>query len=301
MNLKTLTMKKIFTFISVACFSLINAQQVYCDFEGTKVASLAEWNGTMDSLALNPAPTSTVNPSTACAKYIRDTAKYDNFKLFPYSNLTDVTSYASTSTSAPKITMKLFTSAPVGTKVDLQLGSRSYTTYPAGVHSEYSALTTAQNAWQVLTFNFVQMAPGTTLTPTSIDKIVVFFKPGVNTKDTIYFDDPTGPQLAPIGIKENSNSTMTELLGNAPNPAKESTEIKFRLSSPRNVSLKLYNLMGKEVATLVNDKLDQGDHVVKFSVSNIPDGIYFYTLKDGNTRWKHFKNPENVRHEIKTR
>jgi hypothetical protein len=127
------------------------------------------------------------------------------------------------------------------------------------------------------------MAPGTTLTPTSIDKIVVFFKPGVNTKDTIYFDDPTGPQLAPIGIKENSNSTMTELLGNAPNPAKESTEIKFRLSSPRNVSLKLYNLMGKEVATLVNDKLDQGDHVVKFSVSNIPDGIYFYTLKDGNT------------------
>ncbi|MCE3225905.1 MAG: hypothetical protein K0S32_456 [Bacteroidetes bacterium] len=275
-------MKKIFTLLTLALVPMLNAQQVYCDFEGTKVASLAEWNGTMDSLAVNPAPTSTINPSSVCGKYIRDTAKYDNFKLFPYSTLSDVTSYASTSTSAPKMTMKLFTKAPAGTKIDLQLGVRSTTTYPAGIHSEYTAVTTVQNEWQVITFNFVQMAPGTTITPTSIDKIVVLFKPGANTKDTIYFDDPTGPQLTPIGVKEIHATSGTQLTGNLPNPAKESTEIKFNLASEANVSLKIHDMLGREISTLVNEQLEAGNHSVHFSTAAIPSGVYFYTLKEGN-------------------
>jgi hypothetical protein len=272
-------MKKIFTLITIALFSFQSkAQQVYTDFEGTKVVSLAEWNGTMDSVAINPAPTSTVNPSAGCAKYIRDTAKYDNFKFFPYSKLSDVTTWASNSATAPKMTMKLYTSAPVGTKVDIQLGVRSNTTYPAGVHSEYSALTTAQNAWQILTFNFVQMTPSTTILPTDIDKIVVLFRPGFNIKDTIYFDEPTGPNLTPIGITENTG-TGIQALQNNPNPAKESTEIRFSLASTENVTLKLYDMLGKEMRTILNSNVTAGNHSVRISTADLPEGVYFYTLR----------------------
>ncbi|MGZ3931903.1 MAG: hypothetical protein ACXVP0_11160, partial [Bacteroidia bacterium] len=154
----------------------VSAQQNFNNFEGTKIASLAEWNGQMDTMHAVPAPNA-VNSSTYCARYTRSTTAYDNFKFFPYGKLVDVTPYADNSTGAPKMTMKIYTSAPAGTYINLQLGVKSNTTYPAGIHSEYAAVTTAQNSWHTITFNFVQLTPGSTANPGNIDKVVLFFKP----------------------------------------------------------------------------------------------------------------------------
>ncbi|MGZ3920948.1 MAG: T9SS type A sorting domain-containing protein [Bacteroidia bacterium] len=276
-------MKKIFTLVLISFISGRSlAQQNYCDFEGIKAASLAEWNGQMDSMHVNPAPDA-VNSSSMCAKYIRDTATYDNFKFFTYNKLTDVTPYAS-SGATQKINMKIYTSAPVGTSIDLQLGVKTNTTYPGGVHSIYTATTSVQHAWQVLTFNYVANPIGATVLPTDVDKIVVLMRPNSHNRDTLYFDDPTGPQEVIIGFKENSISQNGfRLFQNKPNPAKDNTRISFQLNSAGQVSLKLYDLLGKPISTLVNQELNEGIHSVNVETADIPNGIYFYVLSKNGT------------------
>lgn len=274
-------MKKIFTLILLSGFFYSgNAQQVYMDFEGTKAAALAEWNGTlMDSMAMNPASNS-VNTSSVCGKYTRSTDMYDNFKLFPYATLVDVSSYAVTGGTAPKITMKVYSSAPAGTKIDLQLGTRTNTTYPAGVHSEYTATTTVQNAWELVTFDFVKIPTGSTTNATQIDKIVVLFNPGTTTTDTYYFDEPTGPMLTVIGLPERKNEI--EFLNTSPNPATDFTTIKFQTASSGKASLKLIDLLGRPVKTILNDNIAAGTHEMKLETQSLPAGTYFVELKKDN-------------------
>ena len=48
-----------------------------------------------------------------------------------------------------------------------------------------------------------------------------------------------------------------------------------------NVSLKIYDVLGREVATLVNEEKPAGEYEVKFNGANLPSGIYFYQLKAG--------------------
>ena len=69
---------------------------------------------------------------------------------------------------------------------------------------------------------------------------------------------------------------------NYPNPFNPSTEINYTLAKSGNVTLKVYNLLGSEVATLVNGFMEAGKHSVKFDANDITSGIYFYTIKADN-------------------
>ena len=69
---------------------------------------------------------------------------------------------------------------------------------------------------------------------------------------------------------------------NYPNPFNPSTEINYTLAKSGNVTLKVYNLLGSEVATLVNGFMESGKHSVKFDANDITSGIYFYTIKADN-------------------
>ena len=69
---------------------------------------------------------------------------------------------------------------------------------------------------------------------------------------------------------------------NYPNPFNPGTEINYTLAKSGNVTLKVYNLLGSEIATLVNGFMEAGKHSVKFDANNITSGIYFYTIKADN-------------------
>lgn len=73
-----------------------------------------------------------------------------------------------------------------------------------------------------------------------------------------------------------------ELSQNYPNPFNPSTVINFQLASAGKVTLKVYNVLGKEVATLINKDMPAGSHSVKFNAGNMSSGLYFYTLTAGN-------------------
>jgi hypothetical protein len=282
-SLYTIAMKKFYIFFLFGILSLnVIAQQDFNDFEGTKIASLAEWNGQVDSTHVTPMPNS-VNSSSFCARYTRSTTAYDNFKFFPYGKLVNVTPYADNIASTPKMTMKVLTGAPVGTAINLQLGVRSNTTYPAGIHSEYTALTTVQNAWHIVTFNYVQSPPGSIANPNNIDKVVIFFKPNTTTTDTLYLDDFIGPALNIAGILSVEGAAVLHLSQNKPNPAQGSTYIDIQIEQPGSVSLKVYDILGKPVATLLDDHMTPGLYSVPFETSHLSNGVYFYELKKENS------------------
>jgi len=75
--------------------------------------------------------------------------------------------------------------------------------------------------------------------------------------------------------------TKFTLYQNYPNPFNPSTTISYDLPVRARVKLVIYNLLGQEVATLVNDEQEPGRYSVNFDASGLPSGIYFYRLEAG--------------------
>jgi hypothetical protein len=69
---------------------------------------------------------------------------------------------------------------------------------------------------------------------------------------------------------------------NYPNPFNPSTAISFSIPTSEFVSLKVFDVLGSEVATLVNEEKPTGRYKVDFNAANLPSGVYLYKLQAGN-------------------
>jgi hypothetical protein len=90
-------------------------------------------------------------------------------------------------------------------------------------------------------------------------------------------------------IKENPLPEGFVLYQNYPNPFNPTTKIKFTLPSNvkhemSNVTLKVYDVLGNEVATLVNEEKSAGEYEVEFSANGLTSGIYFYSLETNSLK-----------------
>ena len=99
--------------------------------------------------------------------------------------------------------------------------------------------------------------------------------------------NPDFGTLTPIGIANNSELLNSYYLSqNYPNPFNPVTKIQFNLPVSGNVSLKIYDMLGKEVKTLVSSFTPAGTYNISFDGSNLSSGVYFYKLeasvKDGS-------------------
>ncbi len=80
----------------------------------------------------------------------------------------------------------------------------------------------------------------------------------------------------------NPVPTHFDLIGNYPNPFNPTTKISYQLSAGSKVELKIYDLLGREIKTLVNGNIEAGKHSVEFSAADFPSGVYFYKLTAGS-------------------
>ncbi|MCX7797168.1 MAG: family 43 glycosylhydrolase [Melioribacter sp.] len=83
-------------------------------------------------------------------------------------------------------------------------------------------------------------------------------------------------------MRENFTKSLSQnfkLFQNYPNPFNSSTIINFFVPYDSQVSLKIYDLLGREVATLFSEKLIAGNHSIKWNADNFTAGVYFYQLK----------------------
>lgn len=178
----------------------------YDNFEGNKSVYYGVKTGILDTLGTNPASNS-INSSKKCAKYVRNgKQKFDNIKMELLGKLTGVNKYATYSGIPEAFSMKIYTSAPVGTPIELQIGKRGKNEYPAGINSIYQARTTVSKGWEVVQFKFSQIPKGSETSETEIDQIIIMFNPNSLTSDVYYFDDLTGPSLV---VSETSELPIT--------------------------------------------------------------------------------------------
>jgi hypothetical protein len=114
---------------------------------------------------------------------------------------------------------------------------------------------------------------------------------GNNKVWPIWMDDRSGVMQAittsisvPIGVKPISETApkQFELSQNYPNPFNSETDIKFEIPARSFIKLVVYDILGNEVSTLVNEQLNSGSYKVKFDGGYLSSGVYFYRLTSGN-------------------
>jgi ligand-binding sensor domain-containing protein len=89
---------------------------------------------------------------------------------------------------------------------------------------------------------------------------------------------PTITAVEEIAVEIPTSFVLTQ---NYPNPFNPSTTIEYSLPKPSQVELKVYDILGKEVRTLVNGRQPAGQHRVSFEANGLPSGVYFYRIKGG--------------------
>jgi hypothetical protein len=88
-------------------------------------------------------------------------------------------------------------------------------------------------------------------------------------------------EITSVGSLSQNASSEFYLEQNYPNPFNPTTEIRFSLPRASHVTLKIYNTLGKEVTTLVNEKLAARTYAVEWNASGLASGVYLYRLQAG--------------------
>lgn len=88
--------------------------------------------------------------------------------------------------------------------------------------------------------------------------------------------------LTPVNNSGKETADKFELFQNYPNPFNPSTNIRFRIAKAEFTRLAVYDMLGKEVAVLVNEKLNEGEYEAVFKISGLSSGVYYYRLSTGD-------------------
>jgi photosystem II stability/assembly factor-like uncharacterized protein len=92
----------------------------------------------------------------------------------------------------------------------------------------------------------------------------------------------TNGGLSGIHVISNNVPKSLSLSQNYPNPFNPNTKIKFDIAKQDNVKLSLYNVLGKEVAVLIDNQMNPGTYEIDWNAVNISSGVYFYKMTAGN-------------------
>jgi hypothetical protein len=105
----------------------------------------------------------------------------------------------------------------------------------------------------------------------------------ISSEGTQVWTDTVKILVTPTGVFASDNSIPTEfsLSQNYPNPFNPATTIRYALPSSANVKLSVFDLLGREIATLVNEEQSAGWKEVEWNASSLSSGIYFYKLEAG--------------------
>ena len=100
--------------------------------------------------------------------------------------------------------------------------------------------------------------------------------------DTTYVYVVSSEPLSDAKDELNSNPNEFKLEQNYPNPFNPTTSMQYSISNRQFVTLKVYDILGEEVSTLVNEEKPAGEYEIEFNAYGLPSGIYFYNLTAGN-------------------
>ncbi|WP_035651226.1 family 16 glycosylhydrolase [Flavobacterium sp. ASV13] len=173
--------------LAVATEAVIPVEKIQEDFQTNRNVVYGNKTGVLTEAIANPSATG-INTSALVGRYVRNFSElYDvfNIKNIVISNANDYVS------GRKRISFDLYTSAPVGTKISMQLENSNVTTatnYPSGRHSGYKATTTVQNKWETIEFEFEKIIDPNTSALT-INNVALLFESNSNSGATYYYDN----------------------------------------------------------------------------------------------------------------
>jgi Secretion system C-terminal sorting domain len=166
----------------------------------------------------------------------------------------------------------------------------TFASFAAYQVSETSTTDLIVEGWAWSSLKFTQSFPPDsiwtihTMNYDFIDKIIIRLAAnGAGGLTDYNFDNFsfTGIVTATEGDTTNTIPKNYALSQNYPNPFNPSTVISYKIARPGNVVLEVYDILGKEVATLVNQQQAAGNYSVRFNAANLSSGIYIYVLQSG--------------------
>ena len=262
--------------LAVAPPTNLAVRQLYDNYDGTRVIKYIAYktSGGLKLDTLNNAP-GTGNPSARVARYTRSTNQYDSFVMQPRgAAINDVTNFKD---NTLHMTLRVFSTAPgIAFQITLQDSTvAGATNYPAGRNSEYTAITTATNAWENLSFNWVNTPSGTA--NTSVNEIVLLISPNTTTRRKVYLDDFYGPSL--VGFVPTATrvvaSDFAAFAPAYPNPTSGMTQLPFSLKKAATVSLAVYDNLGRRVTNLLSgEQRPAGQHTAELNAAKLAPGLY---------------------------
>ena len=110
---------------------------------------------------------------------------------------------------------------------------------------------------------------------------------GTENPDTLVFDSNENIQVVfekITSVLEDQLPTQFKLNQNYPNPFNPNTQISYSLKESNNTKLKIYNVLGNEIASLVDEFKERGNYQLNYDASNLPSGVYFLSLEAGSFR-----------------
>lgn len=162
--------------------------------------------------------------------------------------------------------------------VNIVVGDTVKFVWTEGSHTTTSDSTTGSNVWNA-DINSVTPTFSVVITTPGVHHYHCIPHQALNMVGTITASLPTGV------IDNNISASEFKLEQNYPNPFNPSTIISYNLVNPGFVTLKVYNSIGQEVATLVNENQSSGAHSVVFNSSEkinngaLASGVYYYKLQ----------------------
>ncbi|MDH3268879.1 MAG: T9SS type A sorting domain-containing protein [Ignavibacteria bacterium] len=145
-------------------------------------------------------------------------------------------------------------------------------------NSGFEILRSAENDNNWNQIGFIE-GHGTTTESKSYSFADINLEPGSYSYKLVQIDfDGTRNESEIVNVEIGSQPTEYSLSQNYPNPFNPSTTIQYTIPQSGNVRLIVYNSLGGEVATLVNEYKESGNYKINFDASNLSSGIYYYRL-----------------------
>ncbi|MBI3193338.1 MAG: T9SS type A sorting domain-containing protein [Ignavibacteriae bacterium] len=150
----------------------------------------------------------------------------------------------------------------------LNLAGAFSTITPAEIYSTLAKIDSAFNTASVDTLSFADSLRLTGVKPL-FQVPFLQLTPGIIPKSAVSLAASNSPDERSYRLEQNY-----------PNPFNPTTNFEFRIADFGLVTLKVFNLLGQEVVTLINnEEMDEGEFEIEFDASNLPSGIYFYRLE----------------------
>jgi beta-glucanase (GH16 family) len=173
--------------LAVVVEAPVTLEYIFEDFEENRNLNYILSSGTLTQTIANPNP-GAPNSSALVGKYDRN---IDELYDVIFTGTSEIGNASEFSSGKRRIQMDVYTSAPIGTKISMQLENSTTslsTNYPTGRHSVYEAYTTIQNGWETIEFDYLSRPDGT-VGAFDCDNMVLLVDANSNTDHTLYFDN----------------------------------------------------------------------------------------------------------------